>query len=529
MAPALGTRPSCPELGESDPALLRALAAAQTYGEHGPVQVRETHASWIFLVGEHAYKIKKPVALGFLDYSTLSARHEACRAEIRVNRELAPEIYLGVQAILAGAYGVRLAAEDSPGAVEYAVQMRRFDEAQTIAGRIEAGALGPAHVQATAERLARFHRAAPVISAGGAEPAVESWQRNLAELGAIEHEPSWRLDLLARFGEAFVHGHSREIDRRVARGRVRDGHGDLRCEHVLIADSVQILDRIEFDPALRQIDVCADLAFLTMDLESRGQAWAARELVEAYGDAGGDAGSEALRCFYAAERALVRVKVSLLDATEHSDSRREAHRSRAEALLALAERFCWRARQPLAILLCGPPASGKSTLATYLSRRSGIIVVSSDTVRKQLAGLPADARAAPERYSEQFTLATYKRLAEQALERLLVEGGVIVDATAHSPWLRSLLLDRLTPHARCLTVDCQASTQTTLQRAAHRMADRHRVSDATPLIAARALADFQAPDELPRASVLSLDTETKLDEQYARVLGGLDALPPYAE
>jgi predicted kinase len=150
-------------------------------------------------------------------------------------------------------------------------------------------------------------------------------------------------------------------------------------------------------------------------------------------------------------------------------------------------------------------------------------------VRKQLAGLPVDARAALEHYSEEFTLATYERVAEQALERLLSDGGVIIDATAHSPPLRSLLLDRLSLHSRCLTVHCQASLQTTLGRAAQRMADRRRVSDATPQIAARALGDFQPPDERPRASVLSLDTETTLEQQCARVIGALDALAPYAQ
>jgi uncharacterized protein len=517
------TNPSRAGLAETGPKILGALGSVDTYGQSGPVEVCETHASWVFLVGDRAYKIKKPVALGFLDYSTLSARHEACREEVAVNRELAPDIYLGVRAIIAGVDGLRLAGEDSQEALEYAVEMRRFEESATLAGLIDAGALERSHVREVGQRLARFHASAP-IAGGGAERVLASWRRNVAELERLRHDQSWRLDLLASFGESFVGCHRREIEQRAAEGQVRDGHGDLRCEHVLLEPSLAILDRIEFDPALREVDVCADLAFLAMDLESRGQGWAARELVDAYRAAGGDPGGHALRSYYSAERALVRVKVSLLDAAEHEGPRHAAQLTEAQRLLALAERLCWRARQPLVILLCGPPASGKSTLAAELSRRSGMVVLSSDVVRKRLAGVPAGARAGPEHYSEDFTRATYACLAEQALERLLGDGGVILDASAHSPGQRATLLDRLAGRARCLTVYCRASPRLTMRRASLRMSDAQRVSDASPRIAAHALREFQAPDEMVGPALLRLDTATALAEQAARVTHAADAL-----
>lgn len=511
--------------GRTDPALLEALASREMYEGHPRVAVCETHASWVFLAGDRAYKIKKPVALGFLDYSTLALRRAACNEELRVNRELAPEIYLGVRAVVREASGFRFADEDTRGAVEYVVQMRRFAEAETIEGMIDRGTLAPAHVDAVAERLSRFHRSAPRVEGGGADQALEIWRVNLAELDAVGHGPRWPLDLVAAFAESFVRRHRPEIEQRVRDGYVRDCHGDLRCEHVLVGPEVLVVDRIEFDATLRHTDVAADLAFLAMDLEAHGQRWAARELVSAYDEAGGSSGSEALRAFYAAHRALVRAKVGLLVAAEHAQARAQRY-ARAERLWELAERLCWRARRPLAIVVCGPPASGKSTLAAELARRSELPVVSSDVVRKQLAGLPATARARPEHYGDAFTRATYGHLAEQAHAHLRADGGVIVDATCHSREQRALLLDRLTAHdSPCLTVHCQATPQVALQRAAERMRSRQRVSDATPEIVARQLRDFQPPSELPRRAVLNLDTESALDHQAWEVTRALDAFP----
>lgn len=425
---------------------------------------------------------------------------------------------------MAGADGFSLAREDAPDAVEYAVEMRRFDEADTLAGTIEAGELTASRVRAVAERVARFHRHALGVPGGGADRLLDGWQTNLRELRALDHDPAWLLELLGVFGESFVARHRDEIDARAAAGFVRDGHGDLRCEHVLLSRGVRIVDRIEFDPALRQIDVAADLAFLTMDLETRGQAWAARELVSAYRDAGGNPAGDSLRSFFAAHRALVRVKVALLEAFERPPEQRACDYAAAEALQMLAERLCWRARRPLAIVICGPPASGKSTLAEKLSRRSEAAIVSSDVVRKELAGLPADERARPEHYSEHLTRATYKRLAERSLARLREAHAVIVDATCHSPQQRSLLLERLSIQAPCLTIHCHASLQATARRATERMSSARRVSDASPTLAARQWREFQPPVELRDASLLSLDTELPLAEQAYRATAALDAL-----
>ena len=279
-----------------------------------PVELRETHISWVLLQGDRAYKLKKPVRLPFLDYGSLERRHHLCREEVRLNRRLAPEVYLGVRALVRADGGVRLAPEDAPGAVEYAVEMRRYDEDATLARRLDAGTAGADEVAAVGRRIAAFH-------AGAARPAdperaVAAFEamlsENFATLRELHADPPL-IDDAERLATAMLAGRRDELLRRARTGLVRDGHGDLRAEHVVLERGIEIVDCIEFDPALREIDVGLDLAFLVMDLLRRDERLAAA-LVSAYRAAGGDPGDDALVDFFAAQRALIRAKVALVRA-----------------------------------------------------------------------------------------------------------------------------------------------------------------------------------------------------------------------
>jgi predicted kinase len=260
-----------------------------------------------------------------------------------------------------------------------------------------------------------------------------------------------------------------------------------------------------------------------MDLEAHDQAWAARELVSAYVQAGGSVGSESLRSFYAAHRALVRAKVTLIDAAEHKPSVRGARIECAERLWDLAVRLCWRARRPLVIVVCGPAASGKSTLAAELSRRSELPVVSSDVIRKQMAGVAADERARPEHYTDEFTQRTYGVLGSEALRHLRRDDGVIVDATCRTERQRAVLLRGLDQCAVTrLVVVCQVRLETALARAARRMRSSERVSDATPQIVAEQFRSFQQLDEVPPGCLLALNTEQTINVQVVEVTRTID-------
>ncbi|MFZ2049839.1 MAG: AAA family ATPase [Solirubrobacteraceae bacterium] len=503
--------------------VLAALASPGMYRGHPVVEVHETHASWVFLAGSFAYKVKKPVRLAFLDYSTLARRRAACQKEVRVNRELAPGIYIGVRAIVPAGEGFRFAPPDTPGAVEYTVHMRRFEEADTLQGTIETRSLTSAQVREVARRVAGFHRDCALCPGGEPEQLLAAWEANLRELERLNHPGDWQPQMMRGFAEAFVSAHRGEIERRVRAGEVRDGHGDLRCEHVLLDSRVRIVDRIEFDPELRHMDVAQDLAFLAMDLEAHGRRRAAGELVGAYRHAGGSPASEQLRSFYCAYWALVRAKVAVIAAVSQHGRLRHRERARAGRLWMLAQRFCWRARQPVAIVVCGTAGSGKSTLAAELARRSRLPVVSSDATRKRHAGVAPTKRARPEHYSSQFTRAVYDLLSREAFAQLKRTGGVIVDATCHRRRDRAKLFRLLNRDGLTfLVVRCQVTLETALARAAARMRCANRISDATPEVVAAQFHRFQAVDELSAASVLLLDGEQSIDAQVSEVVHAVD-------
>lgn len=270
------------------------------------------------------------------------------------------------------------------------------------------------------------------------------------------------------------------------------------------------------------MDVAQDLAFLAMDLEAHGRRRTARELIGAYRHAGGSPASEQLRSLYCAHWALVRAKVALVAAAGQHGRLRHRERARAGRLWMLAQRFCWRARQQVAIVVCGTAGSGKSTLAAELAPLTAA-GRSSDQVRKRHAGLASTERARPEHYTSQFTRAVYGLLSREAFAQLERRGGVIVDATCHRHSERAKLFSLLHRDGLMfLVVRCQVTLETALARAASRMRTADRISDATPEVAAAQFHRFQALDELPAASVLQLDSERSTDAQVLEVVRAVD-------
>lgn len=496
------------ESGAIDPAaLIRAL------GDPDDAVVRETHGAWVLLAGERAYKVKKPVALAFLDYSTLPRRLRACREEVEVNAALAPGLYLGVRALVRTPGGVALgAAGEDPAAVEYAVEMRRFDEAQTMEAHVRAGTLAGSRVDEVAHRLAAFHRGAARCE-GGAEPFARRLRSDVDEVAQLargEEPPA--LDGRRRFAASAAERFASELDARAARGLCRDGHGDIRAEHVILSEPPMVFDRIEFDPGLRRADVGSDLAFLAMDLERLGARGAAERLVRSYAAAGGDPGGSRLRALFAWQRALVRLKVALIAGDAGG----------ARALAALAERLAWRARAPVVLLVTGPPASGKSTLAAALAERLELPVVSSDVVRKSLAGLAPHERAPASAYRPSATIETYRELAARAAAELRRHPGVIVDATARSRELRAALLEGVGAAEPKALIVCEVPRAELARRALARQRSATRVSDATAEVALELADAFEPPDELDPAVVCRVRTDVEEAAVLERVARWLD-------
>jgi aminoglycoside phosphotransferase family enzyme/predicted kinase len=506
-----------------------ALMRRESY-PHGPadVEVRETHISWVFLAGGLAYKLKKPLVLDFLDYRTPQRRRMMCEEEVRLNRRLAPGIYLGVRGVAVWGGRAALTVPDDPRAVDYVVEMRRYDERMTLAAKLERGELSREEVREVAGALARFHAGAQrVTDARAPALAVERrFERNFHELLSCVEQSSaiGRVLALERSAHAFIARHARTLQVRAAGGWVREGHGDLRAEHVLVDDGVQVVDCVEFDPALRRLDVADDLAFLVADLAALGSQSLGKLLVDAYRDAGGNPGSDSLIAFYAAYRALVRAKVALVRAAQLplGSAERGDQSAAAREQISLAERFAWVTRLPLILIVCGVPGSGKSYLASSLRELSGLPHLSSDVTRKRLAGLPPTDRAPDQSYSAEWNARTYAELARRARRALATTGGAVVDGTFRHLADRQAFTSALGETARLLFVECHAPYSVLCDRAARRERHSGRISDAGTAVVGRERSSWQPLDEVPAAAHLAVRTDRPLDEIVGDVVALLD-------
>jgi uncharacterized protein len=506
-----------------------ALGRPETYPERpASVEIHETHISWVFLAGERAYKLKKPLVLDFLDYGTADRRREMCREEVRLNRRLAADLYLGVRGVRLTENGAELTADDDPRAGDFVVEMRRYDERDTLAARLERGELRADQTARVGRVLADFHAAARRVRAERAPvlAAERRFEQNLHELLAdleqrVEIE---RIQALERFAHAFITARAVAFQSRASAGWIREGHGDLRAEHVLVNRDVRIVDCVEFDAALRELDVADDLAFLVFDLAARGGERFGEVLVRAYRDGGGDPGEDRLIAFYATYRALVRAKVALLRAAQFPrTSAGHGHASAvARDLIALAERFAWRARLPLAIVVCGPPASGKSRLAGGLSERSGFVHLSSDLTRKRLEGLRPTQRAGEEAYSLEWNARTYGELGRRAAREVRAGRGAIVDATFRHRADREAFAAAFGGAGPVLFVECQAPRSVLARRAARRAGDHARVSDADVSVTLREQRAWEALDEVPAGAHIPVRTDRDVEHVIGDTLALLD-------
>jgi hypothetical protein len=522
------TRPNAGVDNEARGQEIRAALARPDFYPDRPrsVEERETHISWVFLAGDRAYKLKKPVVMEFLDYGTAERRRHMCREEVRLNRRLAPHIYIGVRGVAPTAAGYELTDDRDPRAVEFVVEMRRYDERQTLAAAVERESLTPDVATAVGRRIAAFHAQAPAVDSQAIAVANDRrFERNLHELfqcldGAAE---TGRVLALERFAHAFIQANADTFRARAVGGLVREGHGDMRAEHVLINGEVRIVDCVEFDRELRELDVSDDLAFLIADLAARGAAPFGELIVAAYRAAGGDPGDAALIAFHAVYRALVRSKVALLTAAQHADGCDEQRRARAAglALIGVAERFAWRARLPLTLVLCGVPASGKSVLADALADASGLPRLSSDLLRKQLAGVPAEQRAPKATYGAEWNARTYAELGRRAADQTVQAGGAVIDATFRHRADREAFRSSFASSS-LLFVECLAPRPVLCERAAARQRDHRRVSDADLSVVIREQAAWDPLDEVAADAHLSLRTDRPVAEIVADVMALLD-------
>lgn len=514
------------------------------------VVVRRTHISLVFLAGACAYKIKKPVDLGFLDYSTLERRRHFCEEEVRLNRRLAPDVYLGVAAVVrrggelrmepggaGGTDGDGTAPDDEAEVVEWAVRMQRLPDDRTLQARLERDEVEPGELEALAAHLAAFHgeaRRGPEVARYGrfevvAENARDNLTQSEGQIGRTIRPQVF--ERLSELTEAALERHRPLIEARAERGVPRDTHGDLRLDHVYFLpdrDRPVIVDCIEFNPAFRFADPISDMAFLAMDLQQAGRRDLADRFADAYVEASGDDEGRALRDFYVAYRAAVRGKVQGIKAGDAGVPEEEREQAAATAtghwLLALGA-LAPPAERPGLVLVGGLPGTGKTTLARALAGAAGFRVIRSDEVRKELAGLDPEASAAADYgegiYGPEWTDRTYATCRERARDELLEGGRVVVDASFHRAALRRPFLEAAVDlGVRVRFLVCRVDPEVARRRLAARTGD---ASDAGRQVY-RGMADrWEPPGPSERRVTRTVSTGGDRDASLARAMEVLRA------
>ncbi|GAB6096521.1 bifunctional aminoglycoside phosphotransferase/ATP-binding protein [Desulfatiferula olefinivorans] len=485
----------------------------------------ETHISHVVLAGDFVYKIKKPVNFGFVDYDSLDKRRFFCEREVTLNRRLTDGVYRGVVPITCQHGRFCL---DGPGPpVEYAVVMRRLPESCSLKnlGRPPSDAV----LRDLAALIAAFHEHNP---AAEPPPRAETFKRlcghclenfgpgagSLVSRECFDRVRMRTERILARDRPLFL--------RRMTAGRFRDGHGDLRCGHVYLTDrGIQVLDCIEFNDTLRYLDVASDTAFLVMDLEFLDQPWAAGRFLTHYAAWEKDAGLYRFIDFYKAYRAMVRFKVDRIRMeTGHlAAPEKTATASRIRRYLALAERFSETADRPRLWMVCGLPASGKSTLASGLSGAMTARVIRSDAVRKQLFSSsgrePDDQPFETGIYEKTATETTYDRMMTLAATALRRGRSVVLDATFRLRRHRDAAARLAAAEgADRIAVECRATRADRTARLYGREGRRDLLTDARIIHQEPMEAQFEPLAEVDAGSRLIVDTHAPPEVCLRRLL-----------
>lgn len=486
-------------------------------------QVIETHISWVILTGPYAYKLKKPVNLGFLDFTTLEKRRFYCHEELRLNRRLAPELYEAVVTVTGDVDNPHFDG-DGP-VIDYAVRMHQFPDGARLDQVSDRSGLTAGHIDQIADTLAAFHREAPRAGPesvfGSAAGIGERMLQNFEQIAAHCPDPAVqeRLKPLREWTRTMLAELRDDLELRRREGWIRECHGDLHLANMaLIDDRVAIFDCLEFAEDLRWIDPLSEAAFLYMDLEHRGHAALARRFLNQYLEAAND--YQALNLFrpYLVYRAMVRAKVAAIAAHQHQKhpDQEAAALATLDAYLDLAERFSRTVGKMPMIVMRGLSGSGKSWLAMCLVESLGAVRLRSDVERKRLLGLSSEqathSGVADGAYAPEITQKTYKRL--QALAYPILDAGfpVIIDATCLLRQQRSCM-KRFAAMAGApfVLVDVQAPETVLRERITRRNRTERDASEATLAVLEHQLSIEEPLGDDERPDAITVDSSQSLD------------------
>ncbi|MBI3954308.1 MAG: AAA family ATPase [Chloroflexi bacterium] len=521
---------------DSQSPLVAALLDPSAYPEPtSRVELVQTHISWVFLTDRHAYKVKRPVDLGFADFTTSERRRHFCEEEVRLNRRLAPQMYLGVVPITQDSGG-RIAIGGVGETVDYAVSMARLPADRMLDVLLRRGLVTAPTMERIADKVADFHAAAEtggrVDEIGGSLETIRfNTEENFQQTGPLIGRTISReqYDAIATYTRRFIAERAPLLAERVRQGRIRDCHGDLHAGNICVEDGLYIYDCIEFNERFRFGDVASEVAFLAMDLDARGRPGLGRAFVRRYLAQTGDTGLEALLPFYQCYRAYVRGKVAgfrLADAGLPAAERAQITRD-AQSYFRLAHRYARGPDRPLRLIFTvGLVGTGKSTVAEAVAERLDAAVVGSDALRKELAGLePTERHFEPwgqGLYSPEMTERTYAALLGRAREHLESGRSVVLDASYRKAAWREgprRLAQELGAQLWALEVVCPRAL--VVQRLERRLAAGPSVSDGRPEILASQEQDFDPLEQgWPH---LVVDTARPIEDNVQAALARLGA------
>jgi len=463
------------------PVMVNGLLQPTAYPEPTTrVRLEQTQMSFVFLTDGYAYKVKKPVDLGYLDYTTLEKRLHFCNKELELNRRLCANAYLGVVKITRRNNSFVIGGEG--GAIEYAVKMRRLPAEHMMDSLLEKNGVTDDMIDSLAERIAVFHRQADTnkeISAfGDIETIIQNTEENFSQTDRYIGKTisRWQLERIMEYTRRFIAQNKPLFEERVREGHIRDCHGDLHTAHICFEDGICIYDCIEFNDRFRYGDVAAEVAFLAMDLDHHGHADLSRSFVNKYIGFSGDEGLKKLLPFYKCYRAYIRGKVACFK-LDDPYIRPEERRQTRETAAGYFDLACaYIKSKPSLFITVGLVGSGKSTLAQALAKRMGMTVISSDVTRKRLASVPRSEHRFEEFdsgiYSPDFSRRTYDTMF------ILDDGGsVVLDASFIKATERQKAAEiAAEAGAQFFTLECNLDEELTRQRLDHRL-EEESVSD----------------------------------------------------
>jgi len=531
---AAGSRTGTGSAATDQRRLVAALAGALARA-HGVADVTaiETHISHVLIAGDAAYKIKKPLRMPFVDYSTLARRRHFCEEELRLNRRLAPGLYRDVVAITGPVDAPQLGG-DGP-AIEYAVRMRAFAQDALLSECLARGELTASRVDELARIVASFHAGLPGASVhspyGSPAHALADALDNFDAIAPVT--AAERRDLVARLRDWTLAEHGRcaaAMAQRRRDGRVRECHGDLHLRNVaLVDDRVTVFDGIEFNPHLRWIDVVGEAAFAAMDLADRGRDDYAWRFLNAWLEATGDYGGVAVLRFHLVYRAMVRAKVRFLRAAQLAVPEEQAKvRADADGYLDLARRLA-DSFAPAVVVMHGPAGCGKTTISQRLLETLPAVRLRTDVERKRLHGYAPDALTGSAvdagMYSAAATQRTYEHLAAQA--SVIVNAGyaTLLDGAFLRRWQRESMRELATRlRIPFVVVAIDVPESVLRQRVAARAQERRDASEATLEVLERQLAEHEPLGADERLHAVRLDgTLSSDDPRHAAGLAAVAA------